>query len=60
MNVDKVHIITVLTSRGDHATAAQAEKSLPDHIDTDRDEVLLNRFGIDPATLTDALNRQGG
>jgi hypothetical protein len=60
MNVDRVRIVTVLTSRGDHATAAQADRSLPDHIDTDRDEDLLNRFGIDPATLMDAQDRQGG
>ena len=59
MKIDKSQIADVLASRGDHATAAQADKSLPDQLDTDHDGDLLHRFGVDVSDLSEKVARRG-
>jgi hypothetical protein len=57
MNIDKSQILDLLRSRGDNDQADQAERELPDQVDTDRDGGLLERFGID---VGDLLKKLGG
>ncbi len=51
MQIDKQQIIELLTSRGQHDTASNAQSELPDTVDTDRDSGLLDKLGINPADL---------
>ena len=55
MNIDKSQIIELLRSRGDHDKASQAEQELPGTVDTDRDQNLLERLGLNPAELLGML-----
>jgi hypothetical protein len=51
MQIDKNTIVSMLREQGDDAKAGQAERDLPDQVDTDRDATLLERFGINPQDL---------
>lgn len=53
MQIDKSQIIDMLKSRGDHDKADQAQKELPDTVDTDDDDHknLLQQHGVDPKDL---------
>ena len=51
MEIDKNTIVSMLRERGDHDKAGEAERDLPDQVDTDRDANLLERFGISPQEL---------
>jgi hypothetical protein len=51
MQIDKNTIVSMLRERGDDAKAGEAERELPDQVDTDRDTTLLERFGINPQDL---------
>jgi hypothetical protein len=57
MNIDKSQILDLLRSQGDHDKATQAERELPDQVDTDRDGGLLDKFGLD---IGDLLKKVGG
>jgi len=57
MNIDKSQILDLLRSQGDDDKAKQADKELPDQVDTDRDGGLLSKFGLD---IGDLLSRFGG
>jgi len=57
MNIDKAQIIELLRSRGDDQHADQADRELPDTVDTDKDGGLLDRFGLD---IGDLLKKFGG
>jgi hypothetical protein len=51
VEIDKNTIVSMIRERGDHDKAGQAERELPDQVDTDRDANLLERFGISPQEL---------
>lgn len=51
MNIDKSQILEFLTSQGKTSEAKQAETELPDQVDTDKDQNLLEKFGINPVDL---------
>jgi hypothetical protein len=51
VEIDKNTIVGMLRERGDHDKAGEAERDLPDQVDTDRDANLLERFGISPQEL---------
>ena len=51
MNIDKQQILDLIKSRGNQDQAAQAESELPDQVDTDRDQGLLEKFGINVGDL---------
>ncbi len=55
MKIDKSQILAMLKDRGDHEKARQAEADLPDQVDTDKDEGLLAKLGIDPRDLLGKL-----
>ncbi len=51
MQVDKQQIVDLLRQRGDHAKATEAEQELPDKVDHEQHQDLLQRFGVDPQEL---------
>jgi len=51
MEIPKEAILDFLRDRGDGDKADQAERELPDRVDTERDAGLLSRFGVDPDEL---------
>jgi hypothetical protein len=55
MELPKDQILQFLKVRGDSEQADQADKELPDQVDTDRDAGLLSKFGIDPQDLISKL-----
>ena len=55
MQIDKQQIIDMLKNRGDHDKAEQAEKELPDQVDTDQHADLLAKHGLDPKDLMGGL-----
>ncbi len=57
MNIDKSQILDLLRSRGDTDKAEEADRELPDQVDTDRDSGLLDRFGLD---IGDLVKKFGG
>jgi hypothetical protein len=51
MKVDRQRLVSLLLSRHNEWTAQRAEHSLPQHIDLDRDRLLLRECGIDSNVL---------
>ncbi len=51
MQVPKEKVLELLRGRGDHDEADDADKELPDAVDTDRDAGLLTKFGVPPPEL---------
>lgn len=56
MNIDKSMIIDFLKKQGKDGKAAEAEKELPSEVDTDKDQNLLERFGIDVGELVQMVS----
>jgi len=57
MNIDKAQILDLLRQRGDDQKAEEADRELPDQVDTDRDGGLLDKFGLN---IGDLLKQFGG
>jgi hypothetical protein len=57
MEFDKDTVLSFLRERGESDKAEAASKELPDRVDTDRDQGLLDKFGIN---VQDLLGRFGG
>ncbi len=55
MEIGKETIVGILSDRGNDAKAEQAERELPDRVDTKRDAALLERFGVSPEDLVSRL-----
>ncbi len=51
MQISKDQVLELVRSHGDDQKTAQAEQELPDEVGTDRDQGLLERFGIEPEEL---------
>jgi hypothetical protein len=60
MQIPKDAILHFLRDRGDSAKADQAERELPDQVDTDKDAGLLSKFGIDPDELLGMADKVPG
>jgi hypothetical protein len=60
MEIPKDAILELLNGRGDDANVQQAQAELPDNVDTDRDQGLLAKFGINPADLIGGLGAKFG
>ena len=56
MEFDKSQILGMLRSRGEEQKAQQAEKELPDKVDTDQHSGLLGKLGVN---LQDLLGTGG-
>ena len=57
MQIPKEQILEFLRSRGDEDKAQQADGELPDQVDTDKDQGLLSKYGID---VQDLMSKFGG
>jgi hypothetical protein len=57
MKIDKSQILELIRSQGNQQKADDAERELPDQVDTDQDGGLLSKFGID---VGDLLSKFGG
>jgi hypothetical protein len=55
VEIPKDKILELLRQRGDNDRAAEADRELPDQVDTDRDAGLLSKFGVDPKDLLGGL-----
>lgn len=55
MQIDKQKIVQMLRERGDHEKAKQAEQKLPDKVDHEEHESLLQELGINPQELVSKL-----
>jgi hypothetical protein len=60
MEIPKDKILELLRQRGDDDKAQQADRELPDQVDPDRDQSILERIGIDPQDLLGSLGGLGG
>ncbi len=60
MQIDKQQIIEFLKSRGDHDKAQQADKELPDQIDTDQHSGLLSKLGLSADDLPGGIGGKLG
>ncbi len=60
MQIPKDKILEMIKSRGDTDQAAQAQTELPDQVDTDQDQGLLEKFGINPGDLIGGLGSKFG
>ncbi len=59
MQIPKDQIIEFLKSRGNHEQAGQADTELPDQVDTDQHQGLLDKFGVNPKDLMGGLGGLG-
>lgn len=53
MQLRKQTVLDFIKDRGDEGRLGEAEEILPDEIDTDRDEALLARLGVEADDLDD-------
>jgi hypothetical protein len=60
MQIDKSMILGLLQERGQTEQAEQAQRELPDQVDTDRDAGMLEKFGLSPQDLLGRLGGGGG
>lgn len=51
MKLDKQELLRMLRTQGDNDTADEAERTLPDEVDTDRDGDALDALGLDRTQL---------
>ena len=49
--IDKQQVMQLVQQFGDQSKAEEAERELPDEVDTERDEGLLQKFGVDPGNI---------
>ena len=57
MQITKDKIVEMLLGQGEADKASRAERDLPDEIDLERDQGVLDELGLDPKEL---LQRFGG
>ncbi len=60
MQIPKDQILELIKGWGDDAQAQQAQVELPDQVDTDAHQGLLEKFGINPADLIGGLGSKFG
>jgi hypothetical protein len=59
VQLDKRMILDLLRQRGDQRTADQANRELPDQVDTDQHAGLLEQFGLRLDTLQERFTGGG-
>ena len=60
MQFDKSQILDLLKSQGNHDQAEQADKELPQQVDTDQHAGMLPKFGLNPQDLISKFTGGGG
>lgn len=58
MEIPKAMIVEQIRSRSGAEKAQEADRELPDKVDTETDARLLSKYGIDPGELRDAFKGQ--
>ncbi|HEX2729803.1 MAG TPA: hypothetical protein VHM16_08605 [Rubrobacteraceae bacterium] len=58
MEIPKAMIVERIRRKSGAGKANEADKELPDKLDTDADAELLQKYDIDPAELTGTLGGQ--
>ena len=58
--IPKAMVVEQIKSRSGAEKANQADKELPDKVDTDTDAEILRKYDIDPAELADAMGGSPG
>ena len=53
--IPKAMVVERIRSQQGVDKANEADKELPDKVDTDTDAELLQKYGLDPASLADAV-----
>lgn len=59
MQIDKSQILELLHERGDTGHAEQADRELPQQVDTNQHGDLLSSFGLDMTTLLAKVGQSG-
>lgn len=60
MEIPKDQILQLLRDRGDRDNAQQADKQLPDQVDSEQHSDLLAAIGINPDELAGDIGRKFG
>ena len=60
MNIDKGKIIDLLRERGEDQKATEAERELPETVDTEKDSDLLSKLGLDEQAIVGGLKDKLG
>ncbi len=60
MQFDKSQILDLLRSQGDQGKAEEADRELPQQVDTDQHAGILEKLGLSPAELISKLAGGGG
>lgn len=60
MQIDKQQIMDLIRAKGDDDQAQQADRELPEQVDTDAHGNILRKFGLDPQELIGKLTGGGG
>lgn len=60
MQIPKDKILEMIQSRGDQGQAEQAQTELPEQVDTEKDQGLMEKFGINPGDLIGGLGSKFG
>lgn len=60
MQFDKSQILDLIRSRGDNQQAEQADRELPQQVDTDQHGGLLQKYGINVQDLISKFTGGGG
>ena len=60
MQIDKNQIMDMLRSQGDTQKADQADRELPQHVDTEQHGGLLEKIGLSPQDLIAKFTGGGG
>jgi hypothetical protein len=55
MQIDKEQVLELLRSKGEDERVEQAERELPDQMDTDDHADLLSTYGLGPQELVSKL-----
>ncbi len=58
MEIPKAMIVERIQGQSGAEKAQEADKELPDKVDTETDAELLAKYGLDPAELQDAFRGQ--
>jgi len=60
MQFDKSQVLDLLRQQGDNDKAQQADRELPDKVDTDQHGGILEKLGLNPTDLIAKLSGGGG
>ena len=59
MQIDKTMVLELLRSQGKGDQASQADRELPQQVDTEQHAGLLEKFGLQPADLIKLVSGGG-